>query len=117
MTIQIHVNGAATIALAKADNVLHDVGFSEDGVDIDHDMQWDDVFVDVTGSKVPVDTQYFLKQCFISFDLVMYENGRFNEMLGQISGSDNEPNHGLMGQAGQLFIQGGNWFRLIIKSA
>lgn len=97
-------------------SALSAVGYSEDGVDINFDMGWEDVMVDVYGPKVPYDVQYFLQQAYITFDLVLYENSNFNRFLEQYGPSADGSLTGLMGGAGNPFIQNGGWFRLLIKS-
>ena len=115
--IQLHVNGSAGIRLAlPLDNTLKPVGYSEDGVDIDFHMGWEDVMCDVYGPKVPIDVQYFLQDAFIEFDLVLYENSRFLEMISQFQALVGGAASGVMAQAGGLFIQNSGYFRLLISS-
>lgn len=76
MAESIHVNGPAHIQLGAGGTGggLSDLGYAEDGVDIEFDLFDDDVICDTGGPNVPVDVQDMGKLAYIRFKLVLYDS-------------------------------------------
>jgi hypothetical protein len=113
MALQLHVNGPAEIQI-DAGGGLEQLGFSVDGVSISFNMLQEDVFVDCYGPKMPYDVQYFLQSINVKCDLILHDNDVLNEILAGIA--DPTGNAGIVGAAGDLYIQNVHYHRLLIKS-
>src|SRR5262245_58232962 len=81
-TIRYHVNGAALISMQPGTRTefFSDVGFSENGVNLAFDFQWEPIYTDVSPKQL-LEAQYFMTGCTISFGLVIYEQVMFDQQL------------------------------------
>ncbi len=115
MALQLHVNGTAQIWSGTGTaNALEQLGVSVDGVTIQLNTEYDEIFTDHYGPKVPYDLQYFLQDALIKCELVWYEQTVLYKWLTGTPGAG--LTLGVMGAAGNLAVQNALASRLLIKS-
>lgn len=120
MALSIHVNGEARVMTGTgASAALELFGVSVEGVEINFKLSTEDVIVDTTGPKVPLDVQYFLEEADINFDLVWYDGAILTKVLGRLgvgSGTGSAGIAGIMDAPGTLILQNNAYTRLLIMS-
>lgn len=115
MAKTIHVNGEALVQGGTGGGsppALEDIGVSLDGVTITLRGQWDDVYTDTFGPKIPFDRQYFLEDAIIRAEMIFYDQTILNKWLGRFKGAT----PGTMGQAGALMGANAYFQPLVITS-
>jgi hypothetical protein len=99
MAKRIVVNGPALISIGAqgTSGSLSELGYAEDGVDIEIEYGDEPVFADSGGTKVPVDFQTMGKMARISFGLTVYDSDVLDSiLLHGATGPGLEPAPGLL---------------------
>lgn len=108
-----HVNGPALISIGAGGTGggLTELGLSEDGVDLEFELFFDDVIADSGGPHVPVDVQDFGKLAMISAKLVVYDSTVLEGLITLAAAAPaQEP------EPGKLLLANGKLNRVVIAS-
>lgn len=112
--VAIHVNGPALVYFRLGGRgALHQLGISEDGVDIEVTPHDQPVMTDAAGPALPADIQDMGEDATIRVALSAYDL----DALAAIRRRGNSPAEGFSGNRGQLMGASGNFFQLLISSA
>lgn len=113
---QVFVAGPAEIHCGVASGGgLAFLGWSESGVRISENPEWDDVPADLSGSRVPFDVQDMSSQAYISCDLKVWNMAVYNQIAARFRPQDqNDPGFIPFGAVGSLMLAEGSAYRLLI---
>jgi len=115
MSLIFHVNGEASIMSGSgAGNALEEAGVSVDGVEVEINTKYREVFVDTNGPLIPGDVQYFIQDAIIQADLIWFDWVVLNKWLIGAPGL-NVP-LGTQAAAGSLLVQQGLTKRLVVRA-
>lgn len=121
MAASLHVPGPVHVLTGTSGGgALEELGLSVDGITINLNHQYDDIFVDSYGPKVRFDRQIFLQDATFSFDLVYFDLAVLNKWRKDNpsgAGAFGSATPGTMGAAGDLVIQNGYAARCLLRSS
>ncbi len=91
------------------------LGWSETGVRVSENPEWDDVPADLSGSRVPYDVQFMGTQAYVSFDLKVWGMDVYNRIAARWNPfGAGVPGFMPYGTIGELMIAEGAAFRLLV---
>ena len=90
------------------------LGWSERGVRISENPEWEDVPADIAGSRVPQDVQFMSEQCFVSLDLKVWNQPVYNQIASRWNPYSGTPGLMTVGSIGSLMIAENLAYRLLV---
>lgn len=84
---QLYVPGPVQIFVGTgAGGAYQFLGYSEQETGTRFDSAWEDVYSDATGPMIPLDTQYFGEQAYISSTLTKYNEAILQQLTPRVPG-------------------------------